>query len=129
MGGQTHCAFDQVSASGPYVLAGKLRAIAVASAKRSAALPNVPTMEESGVHGFEASTYTGVFLPAATPREIVNRVQAALLKVLDQPATREAFNRLGAEVIKSTPEEVTRRISVDLAKWKKVQQQTGIRIN
>jgi len=129
MGGQTHCIFDQVSTSSPYVIAGKLRAIAVASAKRSAALPNVPTMEESGVSGFEASTYTGVFLPAATPREIVNRVQAALLKVLDQPTTREAFNRLGAEVIKSTPEEVTRRISTDLAKWKRVQQQTGIRIN
>jgi tripartite-type tricarboxylate transporter receptor subunit TctC len=59
----------------------------------------------------------------------VNRIYAALLKVLDQPATRDTFNRLGAEVIKSTPEEVTRRISADLAKWKKVQQQTGIKID
>jgi tripartite-type tricarboxylate transporter receptor subunit TctC len=129
MGGQTHCIFDQVSTSGPFVIAGKLRAIAVASAKRSATLPSVPTMEEAGVRGFEASTYTGVFLPSATPRDIVNRVYTALLKVLDQPATRDVFNRLGAEVIKSTPEEVTRRISGDLAKWKKVQQQTGIRID
>jgi len=129
MGGQTHCIFDQVSTSSPYVIAGKLRAIAVASAKRSATLANVPTMAEAGVSGFEASTYTGVFLPSATPADIVTRVYTALLKVLDQPATRDAFNRLGAEVIKSTPEEVTRRIGSDLAKWKKVQQQTGIRLD
>ena len=129
MGGQTHCIFDQVSTSTPYVNAGKLRAIAVASTKRSPLLASVPTMDEAGVRGFEASTYTGIFLPSATPKDIVNRVYAALLKVLDQPATRDAFNRLGAEVIKSTPEELTRRMAGDLAKWKKVQQQTGIKLD
>ena len=129
IGGHAHCIFDQVSASGPHVVAGKLRAIAVASSKRSTLLPDVPTMEESGVRGFESSTYTGVFLPAATPKNIVSRVHAALLKVLEQPATRDAFQRLGAEVIKSTPEEVTRRMTTDIAKWRKVQQQTGIRID
>lgn len=129
MGGQTHCIFDQVSTSAPYVSAGKLRAIALASAKRSPLLASVPTMEEAGVRGFEASTYTGVFLPSATPKDIVNRVYTALLKVLDQPATRDAFNRLGAEVIKSTPEELTKRLAIDLAKWKKVQQQTGIKLD
>ena len=129
VGGHAHCIFDQVSASGPHVIAGKLRAIAVASSKRSTLLPEVPTMQESGVKGFESSTYTGVFLPAATPKDIVNRVHAALLKVLDHPATRDAFQRLGAEVIMSTPEEVTRRMTSDIAKWRKVQQQTGIRID
>jgi len=129
MGGQTHCIFDQVSTSTPYVNAGKLRAIAVAAAKRSPLLASVPTMEESGVRGFEASTYTGVFLPSATPKDIVNRVYTALLKVLDQQSTRDAFNRLGAEVIKSTPEELTKRMTNDLAKWKKVQQQTGIKLD
>jgi tripartite-type tricarboxylate transporter receptor subunit TctC len=127
--GHTHCIFDQISASGPHVHAGKLRAITVTSAKRSAVLPDVPTMAEAGVPEFESSAFTGVFLPSATPKEIVNRVQAALLKVLDQPAVRDAFKRLGAEVVKSTPEEVTRRISSDLAKWRKVQQQTGIKID
>lgn len=129
LGGQTHCIFDQVSTSAPHVSTGKLRGIAVASAKRSAMLASVPTMEEAGVRGFEASTYTGVFLPSATPKDIVNRVYSALLKVLEQQATRDAFNRLGAEVIKSTPEELARRISIDLAKWKKVQQQTGIKLD
>jgi tripartite-type tricarboxylate transporter receptor subunit TctC len=129
IGGQTQCMFDQVSTSAPHVSAGKLRALAVAAAKRSATLASVPTMEEAGVNGFEASTYTGVFLPSATPKDIVNRVNTALLKVLDQQTTRDAFNRLGAEVIKSTPEELTRRLSSDLAKWKKVQQQTGIKLD
>ena len=129
MGGQTHCIFDQVSTSTPYVNAGKLRAIAVASAKRSPLLASVPTMDESGVRGFEAATYTGIFLPSATPKDIVNRVYTALLKVLDQPSTRDAFTRLGADVIKSTPEELTKRMIADLAKWKKVQQQTGIKLD
>jgi len=80
------------------------------------------------VAGFESSTYTGVFLPSATPREIVARVYDALVKVLDQQATRDAFGRMGGEIIKSTPEEVTKRLREDLAKWKKVQQRTGIRI-
>ncbi len=129
MGGQTHCIFDQVSTSAPLVSAGKLRAIAVAASKRSPLLKGVPTMEEAGVRGFEASTYTGVFLPSATPKDIVNRVYTALIKVLDQPATRDAFTRLGAEVVKSTPEELTKRMIGDLAKWKKVQQQTGIKLD
>jgi tripartite-type tricarboxylate transporter receptor subunit TctC len=127
--GQTQLMFDQVTTSTPYVKAGKLRAIAVAFPKRSPVLPEVPTMVESGVNDFEAATVTGIFLPAATPKEIVSRVHTALLKVLDQPATRDAFTRLGAEVIKSTPEELGKRVRDDLARWKKVQQQTGIRID
>jgi tripartite-type tricarboxylate transporter receptor subunit TctC len=129
MGGQTHCFFDQVSTSVPLVSSGKLRAIAVAAQKRSALLGDVPTMEQSGVRGFEASANAGIFLPAATPKDIVNRIYTALVKVLDQPSTRDAFARLGAEVIKTTPEEVTARLTADIAKWQKVQQQTGIRLD
>lgn len=128
-GGQTQCMFDQVSTSGALVQSGRLRALAVASAKRSPLLPAVPTMAESGVRDFETSTYTGIYLPGATSREIVNRVSAALLKVLDQPATRDAFARLGAEVIRGTPEEMQKRMAADLAKWKKVQQQTGLKLD
>jgi len=129
IGGQTHCLFDQVSTSAQHIKAGKLRALAVAASRRSPQLTDVLTMQEAGVRNFEAETYTGVFLPAATPRDIVNRVYTALLKVLDQPATRDAFNRLGADVVKSTPEEMTKRLTADLAKWKKVQQQTGIKLD
>jgi tripartite-type tricarboxylate transporter receptor subunit TctC len=129
IGGQTQCIFDQVSTSAPHIKTGKLRAIAVAAAKRSATLPDVVTMQEAGVRNFEAETYTGIFLPSAAPKDIVQRVYGALLKVLDQATTRDAFNRLGAEVVKSTPEELTTRLRTDLAKWKKVQQQTGIKLD
>jgi tripartite-type tricarboxylate transporter receptor subunit TctC len=129
IGGQTQCIFDQVSTSAPLVNTNKLRAIAVAAGKRSPLLKDVPTMEEAGVRNFEAATYTGVFLPASTPRDIVSKVTAAVLKTLDMPATRDAFTRLGAEVIKSTPEELSKRLAADLARWKKVQQQTGIRLD
>jgi tripartite-type tricarboxylate transporter receptor subunit TctC len=129
IGGQTHCLFDQVSTSLQFVNAGKLRPLAMTATKRSPLLPNVPTMLEAGVRDFEAATYTGIFLPSATPKDIVNRVYTALLKVLDQPSTRDAFARMGAEVIKSTPEELSKRIALDFARWKKVQQQTGIKLD
>jgi tripartite-type tricarboxylate transporter receptor subunit TctC len=88
----------------------------------------VPTIDESGVAGFEASTYTGIMLPAATPKDIVGKVYEALSSWLDRPAARESFARLGADVIRSTPEETVRRIRDDIAKWKKVSQATGIKI-
>jgi tripartite-type tricarboxylate transporter receptor subunit TctC len=129
LGGQTHCIFDQVSTSASYVNMGKLRALAVASNKRSQSLSSIPTMEQAGVKGFEAATYTGIFLPAGTSKEIVNRIYSALLRVLELPSTRDAFNRLGAEVVSSTPEELSSKLSQDLMKWRKVQLQTGIRLN
>lgn len=127
--GHAQCIFDQVTSSGRYVKAGKLRALAVTSDKRSMQFPDVPTMKEAGAPGVESSAFTGIFLPAATPRDIVTRIHGALVKVLDQASVRDAFGRLGAEVVKSTPEEVTRRLTNEIAKWRRVQQQTGIRID
>ena len=129
IGGHTQCMFDQLSTSGPYVKAGKLRAVAVAALRRSPAYPEIPTMDESGMRGFEASTYTGIFLPAATQKDIVQKVYGAVIKAVELPATKEAFAKLGSEVIKSTPEEVSARIRGDLEKWRKVQQKTGIVID
>jgi tripartite-type tricarboxylate transporter receptor subunit TctC len=127
--GHAQCIFDQVTSSGRYVKAGKLRALAVTSVKRSMQFPDVPTMKEAGAPGVESSAFTGIFLPAATPREIVTRIHGVLVKVLDQASVRDAFGRLGAEVVKSTPEAVTRRLTNEIEKWRKVQQQTGIRID
>lgn len=129
IGGHTQCMFDQLSTSGPYVKAGKLRAIAVAALRRSPAYPEIPTMDESSMGGFEASTYTGIFLPVATQKDIVQKVYGAVVKAVELSATKEAFAKLGSEVIKSTPEEVSARIRGDLEKWRKVQQKTGIVID
>jgi tripartite-type tricarboxylate transporter receptor subunit TctC len=128
IGGQVHLMFDQVSASGPHIKSGRLRPLAVTTLKRSSLLPEVPTIDESGVRGFEASTYTGIALPAATPVEVLVSIRTALLKVLDLPATRENFARLGADVIKSTPEEFARRVQDDYAKWIRIRRETGIKL-
>lgn len=127
--GQVQCIFDQISTSGSLILGGKLRALAVASARRAPLLKDTPTMLEAGVRDFEAATYTTIFLPAAVPKDVHLRVTAALVKVVEQPGTRDAFARLGAEAASSSTEEVTKRMVNDLARWKKVQQMTGLKLD
>jgi tripartite-type tricarboxylate transporter receptor subunit TctC len=128
VGGQVHLMFDQVSASAAHIKAGKLRPIGVASLERSAFLPDVPTIDQTGVPGFESSTYTTLAIPAATPKEVVARLRDALDKVLAQPATRQSFERVGAEVRKIPPEEVARWLRRDLDKWVRIRKATGIKI-
>jgi tripartite-type tricarboxylate transporter receptor subunit TctC len=129
IGGQVHLLFDQVSASGPHIKAGKLRPIAVTTLERSAFLPNVPTVNESGIRGFESSTYTTIAAPIATPKDVMAKLRAAMETVLDDPRTRASFESLGAEVIKGSPEELARRVQQDLAKWSRVRKATGITLN
>jgi len=126
MGGQVDLIFDQLSTSVSLIKSGRLRPLGVTTLKRSFLLPAVPTIDESGVRGFEASSYTGIMLPSATPKDIVMKIYEALTNWLDQPAARESFARLGADVIKTTPEEAARRIRDDFAKWIKVREATGI---
>ena len=126
--GHVHLMFDQVSSSAAHIRAGKLRPIAVTSAQRSPFLPGVLTVEESGIPGVVSATYTGIAVPAATPKDVLQKLRDALRQVLDQPATRQAFEKLGAEVIPSTPEEFHRRVSEDIARWKRVRQETGINV-
>lgn len=128
IGGQVDVFFDQLSSSISHIQSGKLRAIAVTTLKRTAALPDVPTVSESGVPGFDASTVTGIVLPAATPRDIVLKVHGALIKVLRLKATHDSFAHFGAETLESTPEEFTRFIREDLAKWSKVIREAGIKL-
>jgi len=119
---------DQISSALPYIKANRIRAVAVTTAKRSMQMPEVPTLAESGVPGFDASTVTGVLAPAATPRDIVQRLNATLVKVLGASAVRERFASLGAEVQPSTSDELGAWIREDLAKWVKVVKQAGIKV-
>lgn len=128
MGGQIDVMFDQLSSSIGYIKSGKLRALAVTTLKRSSALPDIPTVDESGYKGFEGSTTTGVLLPAATPKEIVQKVHAALLKVLAQPATKAAFTRIGADVLHSTQQEFEQTLRSEMAKWTKVVREANIKV-
>jgi tripartite-type tricarboxylate transporter receptor subunit TctC len=119
---------DQISSALPYIRADRIRAIAVTTAKRAALLPNVPTLAESGVPGFDASTVTAVLAPAATPRDVVAKLNGTLAKVLGSPELRERFASLGAEVQPSTSEEMVKFIREDLAQWVKVVKQAGIKL-
>ena len=129
LGGQVHLAFDQVSSSGPFIKAGRLRALAVTTPQRSKLLPQVPTIDESGLRGYDYSTWTTLGIPAATPRDAVQKLRDAVDAVIAQPRTREAFEKLGAEVVPNSAEEFTRRLQQDHARWVRIRKETGIRID
>lgn len=126
--GHMYAHVDQVSSALPFIQSERVRPIAVTTAKRAAALPQVPTLNESGVPGFDASTVTGILVPAAAPRDIVSRLNGTLNKVLAANSVRERFTALGAEVQPSSSEELGKFIREDLAQWVKVVKQAGIKV-
>lgn len=127
--GQVHLAFDQVSSSGAFIKAGRLRALAVTTPQRSKLLPQVPTIDESGLRGYDYSTWTTLGIPAATPKETVQKLRDAVDAVIAQARTREAFEKLGAEIVRTTPDEFTRRLKQDYERWGRIRKQSGIKID
>ncbi len=126
--GQVAMIFSTISPAIPMIKAGKLRALGVASLARSIAVPDVPTISESGVKGFEASTWFGVLVPIATPRPIVSRLHAEFTKPLAQPETRARLVAQGYEIIGSTPEAFTAYIRAEIPKWANAVKQSGARV-
>lgn len=110
----------------PHVLSGKVKALAVTSLKRAAVLPDVPTLDESGLKGFEASLWLAVIAPGKTPPEMVERMNKEVRAVLADPEVVEALRRQGIEATPSSPDELRARMAGDIAKWKKLAQETGI---
>lgn len=110
----------------PLVKAGRLRVLATTGSTRSAAMPDVPTLAESGVPGFEAFTWFAMYVPTGTPREIVQRLNAQLALIFKQPDTVERLAGLGAEVALSTPEELAKFQATEAAKWAGVIKRAGI---
>ena len=127
LGGQVPVMFDQLSASIGYIRDGRLQALAVASAKRSSVLPGVPTLDESGLKGYEATTFIGFAAPAATPKAVISRLNAAARKVMDSASVVERFRALGTDPGASSPEEFGRTIRDELAKWRGLAQRTGLK--
>ncbi len=127
--GQIHLTFDQVSSAGPFIKAGRLRALAVTTPQRSKLLPEVPTIDASGLRGYDYSTWTTLAIPAATPKEVVQKLRDAVDAVIAQPRTRVAFENVGAEVIPGSAEDFTRRLQQDYARWVRIRKETGIRID
>jgi tripartite-type tricarboxylate transporter receptor subunit TctC len=124
--GQVQLQFPSMPAAIPHVASGKLRMIAQTGRKRSSAAPNVPTMEEQGLKGFVVSSGFAMFAPAGTPRPIIEKVNAALVKALKDPAVSKALIERGAEPVASTPEEHDAFNRAEIAKWIKVARAAGI---
>jgi tripartite-type tricarboxylate transporter receptor subunit TctC len=126
MGGHVAMTFVPIAAALPPLRAGKLRALGVTAKKRSAALPNVPTIDEAGVKGYEAAGWNGLLAPHATPREIVAKINAAAVDSLRGGKVREILQSSGADAVGSSPEEFARFLESEIAKWGKVIRAAGI---
>jgi tripartite-type tricarboxylate transporter receptor subunit TctC len=119
--------FNGVAPAVPHVKSGKLRVLAVSGAKRSALLPDVPTVAEAGGLKYDTSGWYGILAPAKTPRPIVNRLHAATVQTLASPAVKDTFARQGVEPVGSTPEEFARLIREEWTKWEKVIRTAGLK--
>jgi tripartite-type tricarboxylate transporter receptor subunit TctC len=127
MGGQVVMMFDQPVSTLPHVRAGKLRVLAITSSKRFPTLPDIPTVAESGLPGFEAISWAGVCAPGGTPKDIVNRLQGEVARALKLPDISERLLRDGIEPIGSTPEQFQAHIEREKIKWSKVVRDSGAR--
>jgi len=129
LGGQVKVSFVGVPNALPSITAGKLKALAVTTRKRYAELPDVPTLEESGVRGYDATIWLALLAPPGTPREIVQKLNASITKVLSTPDARKLMTSAGVEVATSTPEELTALLQLELDRWGKVVRETGATVN
>ena len=127
MGGHVAMTFVPIAAALPPVRAAKLRALGVTAGKRSPELPNVPTIAEAGVPGYEAAGWNALLAPRATPREIVAKVNATLIEGLSAPKVKDILAASGAEAASGSPEALARFLQSEMAKWGKVVKAAGIK--
>ncbi len=129
IGGQITMSFDTVTPVLPHIKAGKLRALAVTTGQRSSALPEVPTLEEAGVKGIATGTWFGVLAPAATPREIVARLNAEIVKLLGAPEFRARLQEIGAEPVGNSPDQMAAQIKADTEKFARLVKDAKVTID
>ena len=120
LGGQITMSFDTITPVLPQIKAGKLRALAVTTIKRSPALPDVPTLDESGLKGFDLGTWFGILAPGATPRDIVTRLNTEMVKIINSAEFRKKMADIGAEPIGDTPEQMAAQIKGDTERFAKL---------
>jgi tripartite-type tricarboxylate transporter receptor subunit TctC len=127
LAGQVQLMFADAPTALPQVKSGRVKALAVGSPKRSALAPELPTMIEAGVPGYEAYSWAGIWVPAATPKDIVAKIHADVMKAFSDPATRERLLGQGAEVAPGTPEQFGAFVKTEMAKWAAVIKRAGIK--
>jgi tripartite-type tricarboxylate transporter receptor subunit TctC len=128
MGGHVDLMFDVLPSSMPHVKAGKLKALGVTSERRTPLLPDVPTVAESGLPGYRAITWNGILAPAATPRDVINKLNGAIAQVLRTPEMKERFAAIGTEPIWNTPDEFAAFLRAESVKWAGVIKSAGIKV-
>ena len=125
LGREVDLVFDSISSSLAQIQAGKFRALAVTTAARSHVLPQVPTVQESGIPGFDTSLWYGIFAAAGTPPAIVQRLNAEIVRAMAQPKSKEAIEGYGYQIVGSTPEHMDALLKSEVARWAKVVKATG----
>jgi tripartite-type tricarboxylate transporter receptor subunit TctC len=128
LGGEIQMQLIGISSVVPYLKSGRMKALAVSGAKRSAAAPDIPTVAESGVPGYAFDVWYGMLFPAGTPRALVRKVSADINAALREPALAQRFTTLGVEAAGTTPDEFTAILRAEIAKWRKVVKQANIRV-
>ena len=129
MGGQIQVAFDNLPSSINHIRAGKIRALAVTTARRWPGAPDIPTLAEAGVPGYESGAWFGMLAPAGTPRPIVDMLQKQVAAILKQPEVEKLFLEQGAEPMGNTPEKFAKVIASEMQKWARVVAATGVKLD
>lgn len=127
MAGRVQLSFVSMPSVQSFLTAGKLRALGVGETKRSSAAPDVPTISEAGVPGYEANLWTGWLAPTGTPRPIIDQLNGEIVRILSSPETRQRFARIGVEATPSSPEGMRAFLKSEIAKWANVIREAGIR--
>ena len=128
LGGQILMSFDTITPVLPHIKAGKLRPLAVTTARRSAALPDVPTLEEAGLKGFNIGTWFGVLAPAATPKDIVNRLNTEMVKIIQSPEFKARMADIGAEPIGDSSAQMAQQIASETEKFNKLVKEAKVSV-
>ena len=129
IGGQVPSSFETVTVAVPHIQSGRVRALAVTSAQRSAAIPNVPTLQEAGVAGFDVASWQAFYAPAGTPPAIVNRLNAEVAKILVMPDVKARLDGLGLVHTANTPEQFTAYGKAEIAKWTRVGKEGKVKLD
>jgi tripartite-type tricarboxylate transporter receptor subunit TctC len=129
MGGQVQMMFDTTVVAAPQIKSGKVRALAVTSAKRIKSFENIPTMAEAGLPGYEVTSWQGIFAPAKTPPSIVERLNAEIVKILAMPDVREKLEQLGIDPVGNSSQEFAKFQQAEIAKWAKVVKEGNVKID
>jgi tripartite-type tricarboxylate transporter receptor subunit TctC len=129
LGGQINMSFDTITPVLPHIKAGKLRALAVTTASRSAALPDTPSMDEAGLKGFDIGTWFGLMAPAGTPTPIIERLSRELMRTVARPEFRKKLEDVGANPVGSTPDQMAKQIKDDMARFAKLVREAKISID